>query len=167
MGNARLIALAGLALGLISGVTIGAHTLGSSAADDQQAISREREESRAAARVSSERASFAGARKRGYDAGLEEGRKAGRTVGKHDGARAARSRLARRPQAAASTPSPPQPSVPRAEPSPGLAGDPAFEDDAGAYDPQPPPVGSYSDMNEFCRDQPEETECGGPGDPGE
>jgi len=35
----------------------------------------------------------------------------------------------------------------------------------GCYDPTPPPAGDYGDMEEFCRDQPEETECGGPGDP--
>ena len=35
------------------------------------------------------------------------------------------------------------------------------------YDPSPPPVGDYGGLEEFCRDQPEETECGGPGDPNE
>ncbi|MGI8440113.1 MAG: hypothetical protein ACR2NV_08015, partial [Thermoleophilaceae bacterium] len=35
----------------------------------------------------------------------------------------------------------------------------------GCYDPTPPPAGDYGGMEEFCRDQPEETECGGPGDP--
>ena len=35
------------------------------------------------------------------------------------------------------------------------------------YDPSPPPAGDYGGLEEFCRDQPEETECGGPGDPTE
>ncbi len=35
------------------------------------------------------------------------------------------------------------------------------------YDPSPPPTGDYGGLEEFCRDQPEETECGGPGDPNE
>ena len=45
------------------------------------------------------------------------------------------------------------------------AADSGYEDDGGAYDPTPPPAGSYGSFEAFCADQPEETECGGPGDP--
>lgn len=59
------------------------------------------------------------------------------------------------------------PPPPQSAPSGRLRRDPAFEDDGGAYDPSPPPAGSYDSFSEFCRDQPEETECGGAGDPRE
>jgi hypothetical protein len=45
------------------------------------------------------------------------------------------------------------------------AADSGYEDDGGAYDPTPPPAGFYPNFEAFCADQPEETECGGPGDP--
>ena len=45
------------------------------------------------------------------------------------------------------------------------AADSAYEDDGGAYDPTPPSAGFYPDFEAFCADQPEETECGGAGDP--
>jgi hypothetical protein len=84
---------------------------------------------------------------RGRSAGESSGVEQGAVDGSRDGAVEANARVA------------------AAQPLPEAASDPAYEDDAGAYDPSPPAAGSYGSFEEFCADQPEETECGGAGDP--
>lgn len=79
---------------------------------------------------------------RGYRAGLAAGRAAGRRRGEADGREAAAAQAEQK-----------------------AAHHREQQLEAKGRSPDLPP-GAYGSFKEFCADQPEETECGGPGDPG-
>jgi hypothetical protein len=128
------------------------------AGSDAKPSRAEVDAARHSARASASHAAFEQARTVALTQGRRSGEKEGRVEGRGRGKAAARRRMAKEAVVGSSQPATPPISS-------RLKHDPAFEDDGGAYDPNPPPYGSYASKAEFCRDQPEETECGGAGDP--
>jgi hypothetical protein len=156
LGSRRYAIVAALS-GAIILVAASGYVLGKSSGEDLDA-----------ARLSGAKHGRAEGAARGAEQGFSSGYSAGRKRGYRQGYKSAYRKARNTPIEQGGSQQTKSKETPSGGPgSAKVKQDPAYEDDNGAYDPDPPPIGSYENFKDFCNDQPEETECGGPGDPRE